>query len=208
MLGDDGNRSTRDAVGITRRSHACDAMPSFEAALADGVITADHVDAVARVLRSLDDDLRAEFIAYEPQLLAAASRERIVMFDRTCRDLAKCLTAARDRSRGADSEVAEFERQRAAAKIRQWVDKDTGMHHTHVELDPERGTRFTEVIRTQLRRVLKQDGNTGRPYAGLEVDAFMAAVESGVTHRPATGAPAPGNRWRWSSRVPSTGCRM
>src|SRR4051812_29531330 len=28
LLGDDGNRSPRDAVGITRRSHACDAMPS------------------------------------------------------------------------------------------------------------------------------------------------------------------------------------
>jgi len=29
LLGDEGNRSTRDAVGVTRRSHACDAMPSF-----------------------------------------------------------------------------------------------------------------------------------------------------------------------------------
>ena len=83
LLGDDGNRSSRDAVGITRRSHACDAMPSFEEALAAGVITGDHVDAVARVLRGLDAEVRAVFVGYEAQLLAAAGRERIVMFDRT-----------------------------------------------------------------------------------------------------------------------------
>ena len=184
LLGDEGQRSTRDAVGITRRSHACDAMPSFEEALAAGVISGDHVDAVARVLRGLDAEVRAVFIGYEAQLLVAATRERIVMFDRTCRDLAKCLIAERDRDAGVDTEAAEFERQRAAAKIRQWVDTDTGMHHTHVELDPERGTRLADALRTHLRRIVKQDGNTGRPYNQLEVDAFMAALESGVTRRP------------------------
>ena len=183
LLGDDGNRSSRDAVGITRRRHACDAMPSFEEALAAGVITGDHVDAVARVLRGLDAEVRAMFIGYEAQLLAAAGRERIVMFDRTCRDLAKCLIAERDRCAGVDTEAAEFERQRAAAKIKQWVDNDSGMHHTHVELDPERGTRLADVLRAQLRRIVKQDGNSGRPYNQLEIDAFMAAIESGVTRR-------------------------
>ena len=188
LLGDDGRRSSRDAVGITRRSHACDAMPSFEAALAAGVISGDHVDAVARVLRGLDAEVRAVFIGYEAQLLVAATRERIVMFDRTCRDLAKCLIAERDRDAGVDTEAAEFERQRAAAKIRQWVDNDTGMHHTHVELDPERGTRLADALRTHLRRIVKQDGNTGRPYNQLEVDAFMAALESGVTRRRTVGS--------------------
>jgi hypothetical protein len=184
LLGDDGNRSSRDAVGITRRSHACDAMPSFEQALADGVITGDHVDAVARVLRGLDAEVRVVFIGYEAQLLAAAGRERIVMFDRTCRDLAACLVAERDRAAGVDSEVTEFERQRAAARIRHWVDKDSGMHHTHVELDPERGTRLADALRTHLRRILHHDANSARPYGELEVEAFMAAVDSGVTRRP------------------------
>ncbi len=69
LLGDEGNRSTRDAVGITRRTHACDAMPSFEDALAAGLISGDHVDAVARVLRGLDDEVRAEFISHEAVLL-------------------------------------------------------------------------------------------------------------------------------------------
>ena len=191
LLGDEGNRSTRDAVGITRRTHACDAMPSFEDALAAGLISGDHVDAVARVLRGLDAEVRAEFISHEAVLLVAATRERIVMFDRTCRDLAKCLVAERDRRAGLDTEAADFERERAAARIRQWVDKDTGMHHTHVELDRERGTRLTEVLRAHLRRILKQDGNSGRPYGQLEVDAFMAALESGVTRRPTT--PRPGH---------------
>ena len=176
-------------MGITRRTHACDAMPSFEDALAAGLISGDHVDAVARVLRGLDDEVRAEFISYEAVLLVAATRERIVMFDRTCRDLAKCLVAERDRRTGIDTEAADFERERAAAKIRQWVDKDTGMHHTHVELDRERGTRLADALRVHLRRIVKQDGNSGRPYGQLEVDAFMAALESGVTRRPTRSRP-------------------
>src|SRR6478735_9628027 len=187
LLGDEGNRSSRDAVGITRRTHACDAMPSFEDALAAGLISGDHVDAVARVLRGLDAEVRAEFISHEAVLLVAATRERIVMFDRTCRDLAKCLVAERDRRAGIDTEAADFERERAAAKTRQWVDKDTGMHHTHVELDRERGTRLADALRVHLRRIVKQDGNSGRPYGQLEVDAFMAALESGVTRRPTAG---------------------
>ncbi len=88
---------------------------------------------------------------------------------------------------GVDTEVAEFERQRAAAKIKQWVDRDSGMHHTHVELDPERGTRLADALRAQLRRIVQQDGNSGRPYNQLEIDAFMAALESGVTRRTTGG---------------------
>ena len=38
LLGDEGQRSSTDAVIITRRTSACDAMPAFESALAAGLI--------------------------------------------------------------------------------------------------------------------------------------------------------------------------
>src|SRR5918994_4267930 len=79
LLNDEGQRSSKDARIITQRTHACDAMPAFEAALAAGAISGGHVDAVARTIRQLDDEIRLAFIDEEANLLAAARRERIEM---------------------------------------------------------------------------------------------------------------------------------
>lgn len=139
LLGDDGHRSSKDAVIITQRTSACDAMPGFEAALAVGLIASGHIDIVARMLRNLDDQIRLAFIDGEGPLLERAKRERVEIFEVTCRNEIRRLVAERDAAHGGDTEAAELERQRVASKLTQWVDKQTGMHHTHVELDPVRG---------------------------------------------------------------------
>src|SRR5918994_5211531 len=59
LLGDAGQRSSKEAVIIDKRVPACDAMPEFEAALAAREISGDHVDAVAAVLKGLDDEIRS-----------------------------------------------------------------------------------------------------------------------------------------------------
>ena len=186
LLGDDGQRSSKDAVVITRRTAACDAMPAFEAALAAGRIAAGHVDAVARTLRNLDDQIRSSMIEREEWLLSRAERERIELFEATCRNEVRRLIAERDAASGADTEGAELERQRVASKLKQWVDKQTGMHHTHVELDPVRGAKLNKAIRDHLRRARKREANAGTPWGQLEVDSFIAAVEAGTTHPAAT----------------------
>ena len=107
---------------------------------------AGHVDAVAAVLAGLDDEIRAEFIAEQTALLAAARREPVEEFRTGCRNLVRFLIAQRDRRTGADTEMELLERQRAASKIRQWADNDTGMHHTHVELDPVRGAKLKKAL--------------------------------------------------------------
>ena len=99
-------------------------------------ISGGHVDAVAAVLVGLDDEIRSEFIAEQPSLLSTARREGVEEFLVGCRNLVRFLTSQRDQRTGADTEAAELERQREASKIRQWVDKESRMHHTHIELDP------------------------------------------------------------------------
>ena len=66
-------------------------MPEFEAALAAGLISGEHVDVVASVLRRLDDEITAAFIAEEDRLLSAAQRESVEEFRSDCQDLARLL---------------------------------------------------------------------------------------------------------------------
>jgi len=46
----DGKQSSKDAQAAAEREQVCAAMPGFEAALADGVVSAGHVDAVANAM--------------------------------------------------------------------------------------------------------------------------------------------------------------
>ncbi len=184
LLGDAGQRSSRESTTINKRVPACDAMPLFEAALAAGQISGGHVDAVAAVLVGLDDEIRLAFIAEQTALLAAARREPVEEFRTGCRNLVRFLIAQRDQRTGADTEMAVLERQRAASKIRQWADHETGMHHTHVELDPVRGAKLKKALADMLRRHRSVEANTGVPWNQLEVDSFLAGIDRAVTTRP------------------------
>ena len=191
MLGDEGQRSSKESAGINKRVPACDAMPKFEAALAAGLISGEHVDVVATVLRRLDDEITAAFTAEEDRLLAAAQRESVEEFRSGCQDFARFLIAERDRRSGADTEMEELGRQRAASKIRQWTNHDTGMMHTHVELDPVRGAKFKKALADMLRRHRKTNANSGVPWNQLEVESFLNGIDRAVATRstPASNGP-------------------
>jgi hypothetical protein len=95
-----------------------------------------------------------------------------------CRRLAKKLIAEAD---NADPEK-ELERQRARSNVRSWRDKDTGMHHFHIELDPVRGSTVDRQIHAELMRLRahEQDhGGTPTPFAPLKAKAFVSAVTRG-----------------------------
>ena len=51
------------------------------------------------------------------------------MFERRCRLLGKRLA-------GDDGET-ELDTQKASVSVRRWLDKPSGIHHTHLALDPE-----------------------------------------------------------------------
>ena len=171
LLGRTGRQSGKDAKAAADRERVCEQMPGFEAALDDGTIAAGHVDAVADATRNLDDAVRTEFADHVDDLVDQASNTSVDAFGRACREMARTL-AARHR---ADSDVAELEQQRAMSKVRRWVDKATGKHHTRIELDPVRGSRLRSAIDRELRRLRQRDDTGGIPFDQLQVDATVAA---------------------------------
>jgi hypothetical protein len=72
----------------------------------------------------------------------------------------------------------ELTRQRAHNNLRRWIDRHTGMHHLHAELDPESAAKVWTAITHRLRTIHHQqrddnDPTTALTYPQLEAKAFV-----------------------------------
>jgi Domain of unknown function (DUF222) len=128
VLGGGGRRSRRDAEAVAARGGVCERMPALGEALADGTVTANHVDAVVNAARHLDDDGKARLADHAESLVKAAASLTPEQFDRECKDLARNLAG--------DDGLSRQDRLRRERKVRRWVDKHTGMCNTLLSLDP------------------------------------------------------------------------
>ena len=163
-----GRRSTRETKAVSDRSEVCEQMPGFETALADGEVSSGHVDAVANASKGLDDAGRERLGELQDALLGFARLEPVGVFERRCRLLGKRLAG--------DEGESELDSQKAAVSVRRWVDKASGMHHTHLALDPERDAKLWSAIDAQLATLKQQDGNSGTPIDQLLADAVVETV--------------------------------
>jgi hypothetical protein len=143
-------------------------MTGFENALASGTVSAGHVDAVANAAKGLDDAGRERLGELSDALLGFARVESVAVFERRCRLLGKRLAG--------DEGESELDKQKAAVSVRRWVDKTSGMHHTHLSLDPERDAKLWSAIDAELASIKQTNGNAGTSIDVLLADAVVAAV--------------------------------
>lgn len=170
-----GRQSSREARAAEARERVCSTMSGVEDALASGAVSAGHVDAMASASFNLDEGQQAEFAAAADELLAHADQQSVDAFSRTCRDKAREIAAADSESSDAD----ELEAQRKRANVKHWQDRETGMWHTHLELDPLRDRAVWTAIRHSLGKVRRRDGNRNTPWHTIEADAVVDAVSGG-----------------------------
>jgi hypothetical protein len=128
-----GRRSKREARAAAAREKTCEQMLSFETALATGDVSAGHIDALGSATHGLDDEATAEFAGHANTLLGLAQWQSVEAFTRECHELARNLSG--------DEGESGPERQKRQCRLRRWVDRGTGMHHIHAELDPETGSK-------------------------------------------------------------------
>jgi hypothetical protein len=121
-------RSRRDAEAAAARGTVCAQMPVFADALADGTVTAGHVDAVAAAARHLDGAGKQRLAERADELVAAAARSAPEQFAAEAERLARAVAT--------DDELSRHERLRRDRNVRRWVDKHTGMCTTKLSLDP------------------------------------------------------------------------
>lgn len=177
LLGEQGRRSNVQAQKVADREHVGTDMGGFENALGDGKVSAEHLDAIAAATSGLDENLKTKFGEHEQQLLVKALTESVEVFTRRCRQLARRLVAA---ASAGNSDAEELDVQRERSCVKRWVDKITGMHHTHLELDPVRDTAVWSVIDNHLAKLRQTNGNARTPWQQIQVNAVVAAVETGA----------------------------
>lgn len=172
LIAQAGGHTGRDAAAVESRGELCDEAPSVGDALAEGDVTARHLDAINAAAKNLPADVRTAFLEHADDLMRRAKKIRLDAFVRECRELAKHLLAMSRKGSDAD----ELAAQQASSKVTRWVDKQTGMHHTRLELDPIRDAKLSAAFNAALSRLRAVDGNSRTPWQQMQVNAFVNAV--------------------------------
>lgn len=180
VVANGGRRSEAAARVVVARGEVCAAMPAWHAALGAGTVSGGHTDALARVHGRLDDDARAELIEREVTLVESAASRSVEDFTRQVNRLGQLL--ARD---GGKGQAAEQKRQRS---LRRWVDRQTGMCHTHLVLDPEADARLSRALDEAVAAEKLKAEVEDRTFDQLRADAMLHLVTtpSSGTRRPDT----------------------
>jgi hypothetical protein len=166
VLGADGRRSGRDARASAARAVACELMPELHSALAAGAVSSGHVDAVARAAARLDGDERDTLVSLAGTLLDSAASTSVEAFEREVRDLERRLSS--------DDGVRQHERLRAQRSLRRWIDRQTGLAHTHVALDPESDAKLSAALDAAVAAErARSGGDESRTSEQLRADAFV-----------------------------------
>jgi hypothetical protein len=171
-------QSSSEARGTSGRERIAEELSGFEDALADGEVTAGHLDVLAMAAKMLaaHPELLDQFKSRESELLGHAASEGVDRFRKRCRRLARSLIAKSDA--GADDEL---ERQRARSTVTSRMGPQTGMYHINAQLDPARGAIVDRHLQAMLARLKAEDQQTSHgplPFMRLKVDAFVAAMST------------------------------
>jgi hypothetical protein len=142
LLGLGGRRSSRDAEAASRRGKVCELLPGLHEALAAGTVSAGHADALARVAGTLDDRGRDQLRDLSATLVASAAVSSVEAFSRDVTKLAQVLAR--------DDGTSRHEQRRRQRSVRRWVDRQTGMCHTDLVLDPEADARVDAALRAAV----------------------------------------------------------
>jgi hypothetical protein len=168
LLTGDGRRSARDAEAAAARAGTCEQMPSFHDALSAGDVSAGHLDAVARLSAGLDEAGRSELKTLEPNLVESARTKPVEEFARECRELDRVLS----RDEGV-SRLAQLKRQR---RLKRWIDRQSGMCKTLLELDPETDAKVSSALSAALAAEQARPQAADTTWDQLQADAFVGLI--------------------------------
>jgi Domain of unknown function (DUF222)/HNH endonuclease len=178
--------SQREATKATKRAATAARSPELAASLAAGNVSGEHLDAVTKALGSVEPGARDAFNSELGKLVPIAEHATPDEFERVVR---KAVEAANL----VDGEERLL-RQKRAARVRSWLNRETGMWHITGQFDPETGlalhARLERMIATLFADKVP-DGCPTDPEAKndwLRAQAFIA-IMNGTTTTAASGVP-------------------
>lgn len=152
VLARGGRLSGREARRVSRRAGVLSRVPALSEALASGVISGGHADALASAVAGLGDRARDEVLALDERLAERAAGSSPERFGEYCRRVARDVVG--------DEGVGEFERQRRATRLAMFRSPVSGMFVLRAEFDPELGARVSAAIEAEVD-ALRRDPRPG-----------------------------------------------
>jgi hypothetical protein len=165
-IADAGRGSLRDASQVLERVSTVGVLPGLGSALSAGLITGEHVDAVASRLCRLEPEVRERLLVDAVGLASGASGrspERYAAFVRERVRLA-------ERADGSD----RLEAQRRKVGL-SWRPAPDGMHEWRLLLDPVAALSFDRQIAGQVEALFHTTVPEGCPTNPLERQGFLRA---------------------------------
>ncbi len=148
------------------RSDTLGRTPRLAAALAEGAVTAGHVDAVTRGARQLPDADRVRLFERLESLIGVAEAATVDQFAKRVG-----LEVRRIQS---DDGIDRLERQRRDTRLSSWVDSD-GMWNMRGRFDPVTGVRLDARLRATVEALFAEATPAGCPIDPIEKQKFLAA---------------------------------
>lgn len=191
-IADAGRATLGEAGRVLERSVTLGTAPALAAGLNDGSVTAGHIDAVTKVANGLEGSQRDELLARANAMAGAAGVESVVEFRRRLERAAKSLRA--------DDGMGRFERQKSAARLRRWTDRD-GMWCLQGRFDPVTGVRINARLTAEIEGLFAESVPEGCPTDPVAKQEFLAAwalarIIEAAGSRSALGDPSSS----WSSK--------
>ncbi|HWL42520.1 MAG TPA: DUF222 domain-containing protein [Ilumatobacter sp.] len=140
--------SAREASKHKGRADTIEAAKGFGDALAEGDVTAEHVDKLAAVAGHLDDEVRAALFDKTDELLEHATSNDPGRFGRHVRDLARRLER--------DAGISRDQQQRAATHLSITLNTGTGMYDLAGSLHPELGAKVKRALDLHVAAMIKR----------------------------------------------------
>ena len=157
----------REAEQVLRRAQAASAAPGFAEALAAGRIATGHIDRLAATLRRLEPAGRARLLADSARLVTMAGQLTPDEFGRAL--------GREERRLANDDGEDRLDRQRRSVRLRDRVDRDSGMHVWTLTVDPLTGL----MLRGRVQAANETLFHTGTPPLcptdPVEKQAFLRA---------------------------------
>jgi hypothetical protein len=166
--------SQRDATKVTKRAATAARTPELAASLAAGRVSGEHVDEVTKALGHVEPSVRDAFSKDLAKLLPIAEHG-------TPEEFGKAIRRAVDAANLVDGEE-RLAKQKRAARLRSWQNRETGMWHISGQFDPETGlamhSRIERMVATKFADKVP-DGCPTEPEAKndwLRAQAFIAIM--------------------------------
>lgn len=169
-----GGSTSRQARRDAARTQAVDDNPALGNHLVDGRINGEHLDAVARVRRTVQPELQPQF---DDAVSDLTNRNVTPNPDAFNTQLRRIADAVAD-----DHGATTARKQREQSELRTWTNKNDGMGHLSMRLDPERFASVVNAIERHANALAASATSSGEPVTrgpGLNATALVELIQAG-----------------------------